>query len=61
MLYDDSFLELYQEGVTDIKRASHIEPEGLLWKVDIVNGPSALCKTKQEALQFEIDWINKHL
>lgn len=66
-----TILTLYQEeldlgelGPTDIQRASHVEPEGALWFVDLapINGPRIDgFSTRSEAIQAENDWIDSHV
>lgn len=51
-------------GVATTTRASHVEPDGDGWYVDL--GPSGGPKvtgflTRAAALAYEVDWLNKNL
>lgn len=57
-------LELEKLGINNIKRASHVEPEGDVWFADLspINGPKlGPFKKRSEALKFEHDYINNIL
>jgi hypothetical protein len=60
-IYDDSLHSLLQKGEVKIKRASHVEPCGDKWMVDLspIGGPrlKRLYELRDEALQAEVDWI----
>lgn len=63
-VYDDELAELLQLGVSQIHRASHVEPTPLGWTADLaprggdVLGPFPL---RAQALQAEIDWLQRDL
>jgi hypothetical protein len=59
-IYDDRLIFLQQLGATDIKRASHVEPQGTAWIADM--GPSGgpvlgPFETRNEALEREREWL----
>ena len=59
-LYDDALSPVLDIGQATIKRASHVEPEGLQWVADMspLGGPkSKPFNTREEALQWERDWV----
>lgn len=59
-IYDER-IDLSRIGIAKIQRASHVEPEGLLWKAyfpEIVIGPF---QKRSEALRAEISYIENHL
>ncbi len=68
---EGNILALYQEdlvlgelGSAEIQRASHVEPEGATWFVDLapISGPRiAGFSTRSEAIQAENDWIERHV
>ena len=59
-IYDDRLQWLSKLGDTEVKRASHVEPQGLQWIADMspedgpVLGPF---DTRAEALQKEREWL----
>lgn len=61
-IYDDRLRWLSSLGPTEVKRASHVEPQGLQWIADMgpedgpVLGPF---DTRAEALQREREWLLK--
>ena len=68
---EGTILGLYQEGVDlkelgnqTIERASHVEPNGANWVVDLspVNGPKLEgFLNRSIAIQAEVDWIENHV
>lgn len=63
-IHDDALADLYDEGTTEIRRASHVEPvnggEQVNWVADLapVNGPMlGPHRLRSEALQAEVDWL----
>ena len=70
-IHDDRLTGLLQKGEASIKRASHVEPgdpakgqHHLLWYADMApSGGNVLgpFKTRQEALEAEVDWINQNI
>jgi hypothetical protein len=55
-VYDDVLTSLFSLGDVDIKRASHVEPQGKHWYADLrpVGGPVLNhFKTRQAALDAE--------
>ena len=66
-IYDDSLAELVNGGGEIVtKRASHVEPQmsNGFWYADLspVGGPMFDgFRTRQEALDAELDWLNEHL
>ena len=62
-IYDDAARFLLDQGEATVRRASHVEPDGTNWKVDLtpMNGP-VLCgfRYRQTALDFEMDWLKKN-
>jgi len=62
-LYQET-LDLGQLGPSEIHRASHVEPEGDLWTVDLapIVGPRiGGFLNRSDAIQAEIDWIESHV
>ena len=65
-IYDDAVMGVMNEisEKVCVKRASHVEPdENGLWFADMapVGGEKFIgFKTRQEALDFEVDWLNQH-
>ena len=62
-LYADRMRELLEEGEAAIRRASHVEPEGIQWTADLspVGGPIlGPYPTREEALSEEVRWLNHH-
>lgn len=63
-VWDDSLAELMTEGAGRIERASHVEPDGSGWSVDLspVGGPSRSGFLRRgDAIAFELDWIRENL
>jgi hypothetical protein len=66
-IYDDALIALFGKAETvDIKRASHVEPDagGWGWIADMtpVNGPVLTnFKTRKEALDAEVQYLNRHV
>lgn len=63
MIYDDEFIDLYDEGNTHITRVSSVEPTiGGQWKASMrdgtVLGPYRL---RQEALDAEVKYLEAKL
>lgn len=59
-IYDDMLVTMNELGQTETVRASHVEPVGSEWFVDLTpsNGPKlGPFKLRQEALDAEIEWI----
>jgi hypothetical protein len=63
-IYDDKLRPLLEEGKSDIRRASHVEPEyeagEWLWYADLspVSGPKiGPYQTRDGAIAAEIDWL----
>lgn len=51
-------------GTPETKRASHVEPDGDEWFVDLSpsGGPKVTgFATRAAALGYEVDWLNKNL
>lgn len=62
-IYDDAARFLLSHGEGKITRASHVEPDGVNWKVDLspVNGPTLYgFRYRQTALDFEVEWLKKN-
>lgn len=61
---DDVHKHLSKLGEVSIKRATHVEPdENGLWYADLspVGGEKVTgFKTHQEAIDFELKWLNEH-
>ena len=63
-VWDDSLAELMAEGNGRIERASHIEPRGAEWFVDLrpLKGPvRGGFLLRSDAIAFELDWIREKL
>lgn len=64
-IYSDDMADLLLEGQSTVRRASHVEPiQGGGWQADMapVGGPILTgFKLRQEALDAEVDYLNKHL
>jgi hypothetical protein len=63
-IYNDALTAMLDHGDANIRRASHVEPCGTKWTADLqpVNGPVLGPFTlRQEALDAEIEWLNKNL
>ena len=62
MLYNDKLADLCEEGNTKIERISNVEPAPGGWKAymldGVVLGPYRL---RQEALDAEVEYLNKKL
>jgi len=68
---EGNILALYQEnlvlgelGPAEVQRASHVEPEGDLWFVDL--GPAGGPKVggfekRSTAIQIEVEWIEANV
>lgn len=57
-------MELDSLGINNIKRASHVEPEGNMWYVDLspIDGPQlGPFNKRSEALKEEHKYINEQL
>lgn len=63
-VYADDMKPLAAElGTSETKRASHVEPDGDGWSVDLSpsGGPKVTgFATRREALDFELDWLDKN-
>jgi hypothetical protein len=62
-IHNDELIELLKHGEPHIKRASHVEPDGISWFADMSpsNGPKlGPFNTRKEALEAEVDWIIDH-
>lgn len=62
-IHDDRLQELLKEGPASIRRASHVEPDGLVWQADMapVGGPLlGPYETRSAALDAEVDWLQRH-
>ena len=64
-VYDDELAELLQLGVSQICRASHVEPTALGWTADLspsgsfdILGPFP---RRSDALQAEVAWLDRQL
>lgn len=65
-IYSDELRYLLDEGISTIKRVSHVEPAetGRGWTADMgpVNGPMlGPFETRQEALDREVEYLNTHV
>jgi hypothetical protein len=62
-IYGES-IDLTELGTVDVKRASHVEPDGAGgWYADLlpVGGPVLPgFRQRSEALAAEINWLNEH-
>jgi len=59
-IYNDNLSGLMDQGKTEIKRASHVEPENGKWVADLspVKGPKlGPFDRRSEALEAEVDWL----
>jgi len=62
-IYTDKLRGLLDEGVAEVKRASHVEPDGANWFCDLspVGGPMVRgFRLRQDALDYEAAWLNEH-
>ena len=62
-IYDDAARFLLDQGEATITRASHVEPDGVNWKVDLtpVNGPILRgFRFRETALDFETQWLKEN-
>ena len=63
-IYNDDLSGLMEQGSTEVRRASHVEPDGNGgWKADMspVNGPVlGPFKRRDEALKSEVEWLLAH-
>jgi hypothetical protein len=62
-IYNDALLGLAEQGKTEVRRASHVEPCSGGWKADMspVDGPVlGPYVTRAEALGHEVDWLLQH-
>jgi len=62
-IYDDSLISLKKLGITEIRRASHVEPTNDAWIADLspVGGPVlGPFQLREEALQAEVTWLYQH-
>lgn len=67
-VYDDA-VDLRALGDADIRRASHVEPVGIHWQVDLtpVGGPilrsdprtGQPIRLRSRALEIELDWLRE--
>lgn len=63
-IYDDALVPLFDGASVAVRRASHVEPQGRHWYADLrpVGGPVLNhFKTRQEALDAEVQYINQHV
>jgi len=64
-IYDDAHPILYAGGNQEIRRASHVEPDGRGgWTADMSPyGGSVLgtTRTRAESLQAETDWLTREI
>lgn len=64
-VYDDELADLLRLGVSQIQRASHVEPTSLGWTADL--SPSGSFEIlgpfprRTDALQAEIAWLDRQL
>lgn len=65
-IYDDSLAPLLQKGKASIARASYVEPDPedpTSWMVDLSASGGPVKKgftTREEALKWEVDWLNEN-
>lgn len=63
-IYSDDIRPLLKKGEAEIIRASHVEPEGDKWRVDLtpIGGPvlDRLYELRQDALDAEVEWIENN-
>ena len=61
LIYSDDARFLLNIGEAKIERASHVEPRGKYWIVDLtpIGGPimPTLFKFRQTALDYEAEWL----
>lgn len=67
-IYNDNIAKVIENlGNSSVKRASHVEPSTKTpntWEVDLspVGGPTVDgFKTRKEALDYEVDYLNKNV
>lgn len=63
MIYADELAPLLALGKAEIRRASHVEPAGVRWVVNLkpVGGPRiGPFRTRAKALAIEHAWLVKH-
>lgn len=64
-VYNDALAPLGRGvGVSETRRASHVEPDGDTWTADLTpsGGPVATgFPTRAAALQYEMDWLTERL
>lgn len=67
-IHSDALAPLMGAGQTEIRRASHVEPEptsaGVKWFADLkpVNGPKlGPFDLRSQALEAEVDWLNENV
>lgn len=65
-IYDDALLDTIDAlGSSKKRRASHVEPDGDLWTVDMTpaSGPARLgaYRKRADALAAEVEWLREHL
>jgi len=64
-IYKDDLKPLLNQGQGNIKRASHVEPtQDNKWSADmgpVGGGILGPYETRQEALDAEVAWLEKHL
>jgi len=64
-VYDDDLQPLVAGGDADVRRVSHVEPDGRGgWRADMspVGGPVlASCALRADALRAERAWLSEHL
>lgn len=62
-IYSDAWLDLLQQGISQIRRASYVEPDLGGWVSDLspVGGPKlGPFIRRDEALDAEVKWLNEH-
>jgi hypothetical protein len=66
-IYDDALVPLIEQSATvETTRASHVEPSKVAWfgwcaDLSPIGGPRLTFKTRQEALDAEVQYINRHV
>jgi hypothetical protein len=61
-IYDDSLIDLFEEGTVSIKRVSHVEPDEGQWYASIIDGPIlGPFPLRSQALDAEIDYLKEKL
>lgn len=64
-IYNDTIRSLLLRGTAEIRRASHVEPVGTQWQVDLtpIGGPvlDTLFDNREDALEAEVEWLRKNL